>query len=139
MALTVFGCSGVVGQQAAPPGGDLSAYAARRFPQPVRVGDLLGRTVLAPLESRPVLGHVASVIRLNGGNLAIVVTYGGWFGFGGRPIAVPVEAMVLLGDELEILDFTPEQLRALPSYEQHDAMTLAKNDVIKLGLAHPSH
>jgi hypothetical protein len=41
-----------------PPGMSLAASAAMRFPQPVRVGDLLGREVLQPVESQNVLGTV---------------------------------------------------------------------------------
>jgi hypothetical protein len=52
-----------------------------------------------------------SVIRLDNGSYAIVIKYGGTWGFGGRDIAVPLDAMVLLGEEMEVLDLTPEQLR----------------------------
>ena len=46
-----------------PPGMSLAQSAAMRFPQPVRVGDLLGRDVLRPVESQDVLGHVREVVR----------------------------------------------------------------------------
>jgi hypothetical protein len=126
-------------QQAAPPGVDLAQFAARRHPQPVRVGDLLHRRVLQPLESRPVLGHVIEVVRLDDGSNSIVIRYGSWFGFGGRPIAVPIDAMALLGDELEVLDLTPEQLNGLPTYRVAGGTALPDDDVIRMGLAHPSH
>ncbi len=126
-------------QQAAPPGADLAQFAARRHPQPVRVGDLLHRRVLQPLESRPVLGRVIEVVRLDDGSKRIIIRYGSWLGFGGRPIAVPVDAMALLGDELEVLDLTPEQLNGLPTYRGADGTVLPEDDVIRMGLAHPSH
>lgn len=126
-------------QEPAPAGADLATFAARRFPQPVRVGDLINRRVLQPLESRPVLGHVVRVIRAKDGAVEIVIRYGSLFGLGGRPIAVPVNAMVLLGDELEILDFTPEQLNTFPSFDAAGTVTMAANDQLLMGLAHPSH
>lgn len=125
-------------QQAAPPGADLASFAAKRFPQPVRVGDLLHRTVLQPTESRSVLGHVDRVVRLEAGRLAIVIKYGGTWGFGGRDIAVPADAMVLLGKELEVLDLQPEQLRDLPTYAGAGRV-LGADEIIHMGLAHPSH
>jgi hypothetical protein len=125
-------------QQPAPPGVDLASFAAKRFPQPVRVGDLIHRTVLQPDESRNVLGSVTRVIRLEDGSQAIVIKYGGIWGFGGRDIAVPLDAMVLLGKELEVLDFTPAQLSGFPTYGGA-GRTLGADEIIHVGLAHPSH
>jgi hypothetical protein len=125
-------------QQPAPPGVDLATFAAKRFPQPVRVGDLIHRTVLQPNESRSVLGQVVLVIRLDDGSQAVVMKYGGFWGLGSRNIAVPLDAMVLLGTELEVLDLTPEQLRKLPTYAGAGRM-LGADETIRMGLAHPSH
>jgi hypothetical protein len=130
--------AGAVAQQSAPPGVDPATFAAKRFPQPVRVGDLLHRTVLEPVESRRILGHVDRVIRIDGGKEAIVMTFGGFLGFGAHRIAVPVEAMVLLGGELEVLDFTPQQLGAFPAYNG-TGIVLDAEQIIHMGLAHPSH
>jgi hypothetical protein len=137
MGLLAF--SVTLAQEPAPPGADLRAFAAKRFPQPVRVGDLIHRRVLQPLETRPILGHVDAVIRTQGGMVAIVVKYGGFLGFGGRLIAVPADGIVLLGNELEILDFTPQQLDAFPTFHGSGSSPLAGDDEIRLGLAHPSH
>jgi hypothetical protein len=126
-------------QEAAPPGSDLAAFAAKRFPQPVRVGDLIQRSVLEPLESRPLLGHVVNVVRLANGELAIVIKYGGFLGFGGRDIAVPAQGMVLLGQELEVLDFSPQMLGTFPTFRPGTATLLGPDEVIYMGLAHPSH
>jgi hypothetical protein len=131
--------SRLLAQQAAPPGADLAQFAARRHPQPVRVGDLVGRRVLQPVESRPVLGHVMQVVRLDDGSERIIIRYGGWFGFGGRPIAVPIDAMVLLGDELEVLDLTPVQLNGFQTFKASGGSPLAADELIRMGLAHPSH
>jgi hypothetical protein len=81
---------------------------------------------------------VVRVIRLDDGNPAIVIKYGGVFGFGGRDIAVPLDAMVLLGDEMEVLDLTPEQLGMLPTYDGAGRV-LDADAIIHVGLAHPSH
>ena len=117
----------------------LADKAAERFPQPVAIGALLHRTVLEPLESQPVLGHVDAVVRLPDTSVKVVVRYGGFWGFGGKPIAVPVEAMVLLGEYMEIVDFSPEELDAFPKFDGTGAKPLAPDEIIRVGLARPSH
>jgi hypothetical protein len=139
MVVCLLAACAIDAQQPAPSGADLRAFAAKRFPQSVRVGDLIHRRVLQPLESRPILGHVDAVIRDSTGEVAIVVKYGGFLGFGGRLISVPADAIVLLGNELEILDFSPQQLDAFPTFHGIAARAVADNEEIRLGLAHPSH
>ena len=116
-----------------------SEKAAARFPQPVSVGTLLHRTVLEPDESQPILGHVERIVRKRDGTIDVVVAYGGFLGFGSRPIAVPVDAMVTLGEYMEIIDLSPDQLKGFPPFDPKDTTTLRPDEVIKIGLAKPSH
>ncbi len=116
----------------------LAEKAAERFPQPVPAGTLLRRTVLEPLESQPVLGHVAGVVRAGDGTIDVVVDYGGFLGFGARPIAVPIDAMTLLGEDMEIVDFTPAQLRTFPTFEGAGT-PLPPDQIVHVGLSRPSH
>jgi hypothetical protein len=122
-----------------PPGMSLAESAAMRFPQPVRVGDLLGREVLRPVTSQNVLGRVCRVVRDKNGQIMVVVDFGGFFGFGSRPIAVPVDAMVLLGQDMEIVAFTPKQLQQFPTFSPSGTTPLPDDTIIKVGLAKPSH
>ena len=117
---------------------DLAAQAARRFPQPVRVGDLLHRLVLKPLESQDVIGRVDRVERTADGEIRIVLSIGGALGLGTHPVAVPVDAMVLVGQVLEVVGLTTQQLDALPAYHG-GGVALPSDAVIKVGLAKPSH
>ena len=126
-------------QDPAPPGMDLATAASRRFPQPVPAGSLVGRTVLQPVESKTVLGWVEQVVRAHGGQVQLVLAYGGWFGIGARTIAVPVDAMALLGRDIEILDFTPKQLSGFPAYDRSSTDPVAPDETIRVGLARPSH
>lgn len=128
-------------QAAAPVDPALAALQAQRFPQPVRAGELIGRRILEPLESRPVLGSVVAVIRESapGNTLAIVMKRGGFLGFGGRLIAVPAAALGLLGRELMLLDLTPQQLDELPTFTANDAGVVGADEQIHMGLAHPAH
>jgi hypothetical protein len=122
-----------------PPGMSLAESAAMRFPQPVRVGDLLHKDVLQPVESQNVLGTVRQVVRDGDGTIKVIVDFGGFLGFGARPIAVPVDAMVLLGQDMEIVAFTPERLRQFPTFTAAGTSPLPADAVIKVGLAKPSH
>jgi hypothetical protein len=122
-----------------PTGMSLAQSTAMRFPQPVRVGDLLGREVLRPVESQDVLGRVRRLVRDRDGQIMVVVDFGGFLGFGARPIAVPVDAMVLLGKDMEIVAYTPDQLRQFPTFSPAGTTDVANDTTIKVGLAKPSH
>jgi hypothetical protein len=121
------------------PGMALAESAAMRFPQPVRAGDLPGRAVLRPVESQDILGRVRALVRDRDGQIMVVVDFGGFLGFSARPIAIPVDAMVLLGQDMEIVAFTPDQLRQFPTFSPSGTTDVADDTIIKVGLAKPSH
>ena len=127
------------GGMSPPPGMTLAESAAMRFPQPVRVGDLLQRNVLEPVESQNLLGTVRQVVRSSDGTLAVVIAFGGLLGFRTRPIAVPVDAMVLLGQAMEVVAYTPDQMRRFPTFSPAGTSIVPENSIIKVGLAKPSH
>ena len=60
-------------------------------------------------------------------------------GFWARPIAVPVDAMVLLGQDMEVVAYTPQQLQEFPTFTPSGNSLLPDDTVIKVGLAKPSH
>jgi hypothetical protein len=135
----VHGQSAMPGGMPPPPGMSLKESAAMRFPQSVRVGDLLHRDVLRPVESQDVLGHVRELVRDTSGRIMVVIDFGGFLGFGSRPIAVPVDAMVLLGQDMEVVAFTPKQLRQFPTFSPSGTTAVPDDTIIKVGLAKPSH
>lgn len=138
-APTVSAQSPTPGGMPPPPGMSMATSAAMRFPQPVRVGDLLGRDVIQPVEGQNFLGTMRQIVRDPDGTLAAVINLGGFLGFGSRPVSVPVDALVLLGDVVEVDAFTPAQLRQLPTYASGTAAPLSPDAIIKVGLAKPSH
>jgi hypothetical protein len=139
LAVAAHAQSATPGGMPPPPGMSLVQSAAMRFPQPVRAGDLLGRVVLRPVESQNVLGRVRRVVRDQSGQIMVVVDFGGVFGFGSRPISVPLDAMVLLGQDMEIVAFTPDQLRQFPTFSLAGTTDVSGDAIIKVGLAKPSH
>lgn len=138
-ALMLLACTSALAQQPADPASPPAERAAARFPQPVRVGDLLGKEVLRPVEAQNVLGRVAAIVRRLDGAVLIVVRLGGVLGLGARPVAVPVEATALLGPYLAVMDLSPGQLRALPTYDGAGAQTLPADETIRVGLTRPFH
>src|SRR5262245_42022429 len=87
----------------------------RRFPQPARVRDLIGRPVLDWRDNT--LGYVQQLVRTGDRKIQLIVRYGGWFGWIGwwqRPVAVPIEAVALIGPNVATLDMTTKQFREAP-------------------------
>lgn len=121
-----------------PSAATLARDAAGRHPQPVRVGQLIGEAVLQPVPSKRLLGRVRAVVRTGAGRTDVVVAYGGVLGFGTRPIAVPVDAMVLLGRTMEIVSYTPADLERFPTWNGAGT-PIPPDETIKVGLAKPSH
>ena len=138
--------AGVAGAQSPAPGGmppppgmSLADSNAMRFPQPVRVGTLIGEDVLRPVESQQVLGRVHGVVRDGDAQVLVVMDIGGFLGFGSRLIAVPANAMVLLGRVMEVAAYTPKQLRQFPTFSPAGTTEVANDMIIRIGLAKPSH
>lgn len=134
-----FAQSQAPGGMPPPAGMSLAESAAMRFPQPVQVGSLIHRDVLQPVESQRFLGTVEQIVRSGDGTLQVVIKFGGFLGFGARPIAVPVDGMVLVGQVMEVVAYTPEQLRAFPTFSGGSAVPLPLDSIISVGLAKPSH
>ena len=85
---------------------------SRRFPQPVRVGDLIGLPVLdrqrfdarlCPAGRAHAAGQDRTHRRLQ--------RWFGWFGWIARPVAVPIEAVGIVGRQLASLDMPRERIR----------------------------
>ena len=112
-----------------------------RFPQPVRVGDLIGRDVIAPQESQNLIGHVRKLVRDKDGDLQLVMTYGGYFGsnVGSHLVCVDVDDLALTGVMIQAKDIDPGDLAKLPTCDGGDATPLDVNEVIKVNLAKPAH
>lgn len=117
----------------------MAERAAKRWPQPVRTGDLPGRYLLEPVPWQTVLGRVAGLARTREGTLLVVVNAGGLLGYWTRPVAVPVEAVALLGEHVALLDLTPAQLSALPTFDASGTAPVPPDELVRIGLTRPFH
>ena len=108
----------------------------RRFPQPVRVGDLIGLPMLNSNAST--LGYVRQVVRTAAGKIELVVAYNTWFGWFGwftRPVAVPIEVVGIEGRQLASLDMPGSEYATAPTWQNQDATALPGDATIKIALA----
>jgi hypothetical protein len=103
-----------------------------RHPQPVKVGDLLGLPVL-DFNDRT-LGHVSSVVRTADGKIRLIVPYGGFLGFGSRPVAVPIEVVAIAGRQIAALDMTRAEFDTAPTWVDATSQALPASETIRIGL-----
>ena len=105
----------------------------RRFPQPARVGHLIGMPVL-DLYSKT-LGYVREVVRTPAGETEFIVGYSQWWGWFGRPVAVPLEALGIEGGHLVSLDMSPSEFAAAPTWRDTDAPPLPNDAIVRVALS----
>ena len=129
----------MMAQATAPPAGmgdagkaiTAEARMQRRFPQPVRVGDLIGLPVLD--DDHRTLGYVREVERTPQGKIELIVDYSdwfGWLGWGARPVAVPVEVVGIQGREVASLDMPRSEYAVAPTWQGADATRLSNGDSV---------
>ncbi len=104
-----------------------------RFPQPVRVSDLIGLRLLD--DSSCTLGRVREVVRTADGRIELIVAYGGFLGWGARLVAVPIEVVGIQGRELASLDMPRSEYAAAPTWRNAGAQTLPDDAMITIALA----
>ena len=108
----------------------------RRYPQPVLVGDLIGLPLL-DYDDRTI-GYVRSVVRTPNGNIQLIVTQGGWptgwFDWRARLVPVPIEAVAILGRQIDLLDITREELAAAGTWSGADGVPIPPDEKIRIGI-----
>jgi hypothetical protein len=124
--------AGPVAQPPAPAELSPVQKMQRRYPQPVKVGDVIGLPVL-DFKDRT-LGHVESVVRTADGKILLIVPYGGFLGWGRRPVAVPIEVVAIAGRRIAALDMTRAEFDAAPAWDGTQSRSLPKAETIRIGL-----
>src|SRR3984885_7021862 len=69
-----------------------------RYPQPVRVGDLIGLPVLD--DNARTLGYVRKIVRTNENKIELVVDCRGFLNWRSRPVAVPLGVGGIAGRQI---------------------------------------
>jgi hypothetical protein len=104
----------------------------RRFPQPIIARDLIGLPVLD--DDDVTIGYVQHVVRTPEGKIQLIVPYGGWFGWGQRPVAVPIELVTILGRQLDSLDMSRDEFDAAPTWQGSQGQPIDSNEIIRIAL-----
>jgi len=105
---------------------------SRRFPQKVRVGDLIGLPVLDnDLET---LGHIQEVVRSPAGKIRLIVSYSRWFGWFGRPVAVPIEVVAIAGREIDSLDMPRQEYEKSPTWSSGTDRPVPDDEIIRIAI-----
>ena len=110
----------------------LEAKMARRFPQKVKVGDLIGLPILD--DDDVTLGHVSKVVRSPEGKIKLVVTYSRWFGWFGRPVAVPIEAVAILARQIASLEMPPADYEKAPTWTVGTDQPIPESEIIRIAV-----
>ena len=103
-----------------------------RFPQKVRVGDLIGLPI-QDYDDR-VLGYVTDVARTPAGKIVLVMPEGGWFGWGARPVPIPIETVVILARHLNLLDIPRDDVPRLPTWNAAGGRSIDRNETIRIAI-----
>lgn len=103
-----------------------------RFPQPVRVGDLIGLPVLDDGDST--LGRVREVVRDPQGKIKLIVSYSRWWGLGGRPVAVPLEVVGILGRQIAAIDMPRAEFAAAPTWTASPDRPIPPEETIRIAV-----
>lgn len=109
----------------------------RRFPQPVRVGDLIGLPVLDLDDST--IGYVSQVVRRSDGEIDLIVPYSAWFGWlhterGKRLVALPIKSVALLAKQIDALEFTRDDFADAPTWTPSDGSPVALHEKTLIAL-----
>jgi len=108
----------------------------RRYPQPVKVGHLIGLPLLDDRDST--YGYIQKVVRGDNGKIHLIVPYRGWLGWaptdwGRKTVAVPIEAVAILARQVIALDFTRDLFVVAPEYTGKDA-ALPADETIRMAV-----
>jgi hypothetical protein len=104
-----------------------------RYPQPVRVGFLIGLPMLD--DDNGTIGHVRAVMRDPQGRIKLIVSYSRWWGWFGRPVAVPLEVVGIFGRQLASLDMKPAEYAAAPTWTAGAEQPIPPDETIRIALA----
>jgi hypothetical protein len=106
---------------------------SKRFPQPVRVGDLIGLPATDLRSST--LGYVSEVARTPQGDIELIVSYSAWWGWFGRPVAVPIEAVGIEGRQIVSMDMSPQEYANTASWARTNETILPEDATVSIPLS----
>jgi hypothetical protein len=77
---------------------------------------------------------VQEVVRTPQGKVELIVSYSRWWGIAGRPVAVPIEVVAILGRQIAALDMPPEEFAAAPTWTAGGARPVPADEIIRIAI-----
>jgi hypothetical protein len=105
----------------------------RRFPQKVRVGDLIGLPML-DYDDRT-MGRVTDVVRTADGKIELISTCCGYFDWSRHQVAVPIETVAILARQIDVLDITRDGFFGLARWNGDDGTKLGADETIRIAIS----
>jgi hypothetical protein len=109
------------------------ARMSRRYPQKIRVARLLGAEIVA--DDRKVLGIIRQVVRAPDGKIRLIVAYSRWLGLFPRLVAVPIERVGSLGQQVGSIDMEESEYIAAPTWVEGVDHPISPDEEIRIALA----
>ena len=78
-------------------------------------------------------------MRNKDGDLSLVMTYGGIFGFGTHLVCVSVDDVALTGTAIQAREVSVEDLDRAPACDGHEDKPVDPGETIEVNLAKPAH
>jgi len=103
-----------------------------RFPQEVSVSDIAGKLLIEG--NNTTIGRIKGVVKTKDGKLKLIVPYGGFLGFGGRLVAVPLEVVASIGTALVSVDMERPAYEAAPTWVQTDEILLGPTAPVRVAI-----
>lgn len=113
----------------------------KRFPQPVKVGNLIGVPVLDGQDRT--LGYVENVVRSPEGKIRLIVPYSSWLGWPRhvgplsgfrRPVALPIEVVAILGRQLNAIDMDRPEFEKASTWTSNSDASIPRDEMIAIAL-----
>lgn len=78
------------------------------------------------------VGEIEQVVS-SGGQIYAIIEHGGFLGIGESEVAIPVERLGMLGEDIVLLGLTEEQIERMPDYDFEADEELSREDAIEIG------
>ncbi len=75
------------------------------------------------------------MVRTPQNRIDLIVDCGGWFGWGTRPVAVPIAVLGVFGREVASLDMPRSEYASAPTWQSAGDTVLPNDDSVRIALA----
>jgi len=104
-----------------------------RFPQKVRIGDLIGLPML-DYDDRT-MGRITEVVRTADGRIQLISTCCGYLDWNRHQVAVPIETVAILARQIDVLDISREDFFKLANWNDGEGMQLDADETIRIAIS----